>query len=149
MGLISSMRVSASALMAQRLRMDVVANNVANMNSTRAADGSDGPYRRQSVVFKAASAGSSFGDILGRASGGSAPAGVEVSSIHLDTAAPRKVHDPTHPDADADGYVLMPNIDVVTEMTDLVGANRAYEASVTVLNATKALAQAALQIGRR
>lgn len=147
MGLISSMRVSASALMAQRLRMDVVANNVANMNSTRAADGSDGPYRRQSVVFKEQRAGASFGDVLGRA--GSAPSGVQVSSIHLDTAAPRKVHDASHPDADADGYVLMPNIDVVTEMTDLVGANRAYEASVTVLNATKSLAMAALQIGRR
>ena len=148
MGLISSIRVSASALMAQRLRMDVVANNVANMNSTRAADGSDGPYRRQSVVFREQRAGSSFGAALGRATGNT-PAGVEVSSIHLDTAAPRKVHDPTHPDADTDGNVLMPNIDVVTEMTDLVGANRAYEASVTVLNATKSLAQAAMQIGRR
>jgi flagellar basal-body rod protein FlgC len=149
MGLISSMRVSASALMAQRLRMDVVANNVANMNSTRAADGSDGPYRRQSVVFKEQRAGASFGDLLGRASGASTPSGVQVSSIHLDTAAPKKVHDPSHPDADPEGYVLMPNIDVVTEMTDLVGANRAYEASVTVLNATKSLAMAALQIGRR
>lgn len=149
MGLISSMRVSASALMAQRLRMDVVANNVANMNSTRAADGSDGPYRRQSVVFREQRTGGSFRDLLGRAAGSSTSSGVEVSSIHLDTTAPRKVHDPTHPDADAEGYVLMPNIDVVTEMTDLVGANRAYEASVTVLNATKSLAQSALQIGRR
>ncbi len=149
MGLISSLRVSASALMAQRLRMDVVANNVANMNSTRAAEGSDGPYRRQSVVFREQRGGGSFRDLLGRAAGLNAPSGVEVASIHLDTTAPRKVHDPTHPDADPDGFVLMPNIDVVTEMTDLVGANRAYEASVTVLNATKSLAQSALQIGRR
>ena len=149
MGLIGTIRVSASALMAQRLRMDVVANNVANMNSTRAADGSGGPYRRQSVVFREQRAGGSFRDVFGRAAGSSASSGVEVSSIHLDTTAPRKVHDPTHPDADAEGYVLMPNIDVVTEMTDLVGANRAYEASVTVLNATKSMAQSALQIGRR
>lgn len=149
MGLISSLRVSASALMAQRLRMDIVANNVANMNSSRAADDPDGPYRRQSVVFREQRAGGSFRDALGRAAGGGAPSGVAVASIHLDTSAPRKVHDPTHPDADADGNVLMPNIDVVTEMTDLVDANRSYEASVTVLNATKSIAQAALQIGRR
>lgn len=149
MGLISSLRVSSSALMAQRLRMDLVANNVANMNSSRGADGSVGPYRRQTVRFREQVQGSSFSNVLGRASGASTPAGVEVASIQRDTAAPRKVHDPTHPDADENGDVLMPNIDIVTEMTDLVGANRAYEASVTVLNATKSLAQAALQIGRR
>lgn len=147
MGLINSMRISASALMAQRLRMDVVANNVANVNSTRGENGL--PYRRQSVVFRAQGAGSSFGDLLGRATGAGTPAGVEVAKIHEDTSAPRKVQDPTHPDADAEGYVYLPNIDVTTEMTDLVGASRAYQASVTVINATKAIAQSALDIGRR
>jgi len=147
MGLINSMRTSASALMAQRLRMDVIANNVANVNSTRGENGL--PYRRQSVVFRAQGAGSSFGDLLGRATGSGKPAGVEVAEIHQDTSAPRKVQDPTHPDADAEGYVYLPNIDVTTEMTDLVGASRAYQASVTVINATKAIAQSALDIGRR
>ena len=147
MGLINSLRTSASALMAQRLRMDVIANNVANVNSTRGEDGL--PYRRQSVLFRAQGATSSFGDILGRATGSSRPGGVEVASIHQDTSAPRTVQDPTHPDADAEGYVYLPNIDVTSEMTDLVGASRAYQASVTVINATKAIAQSALEIGRR
>lgn len=147
MGLISSLRVSTSALLAQRLRMDVVANNVANMESTRGTDG--GPYRRQSVVFREQRSGPSFSAALSQAGGERGGAGVEVASIYQDSAPPRKVHDPTHPDADAEGYVLMPNIDMVTEMTDLVGAQRAYEASVTVLNATKSLAQSALSIGRR
>jgi flagellar basal-body rod protein FlgC len=147
MGLMQSMRISASALMAQRLRMDVVANNVANMNTTRTADG--GPYRRQSVVFGEQGRDVAFRDFLGHARGaGRSGGGVEVERIHEDTTPPRRVHDPAHPDADAEGFVLLPNIDIVTEMTDLVGANRAYEASVTVLNATKALALSALRIGR-
>ncbi len=147
MGLFSSLRISASALGAQRLRMDVVANNVANVNSTRGPDG--GPYRRQSVVFREQQQGPAFRDLLGVAQDRTRGAGVEVTQIHRDTSPARRVHDPSHPDADADGYVLLPNIDVVTEMTDLVGASRAYEASVTVLNATKSLAQSALNIGRR
>jgi flagellar basal-body rod protein FlgC len=147
MGLFSSLRISASALAAQRLRMDVIANNVANMNSTRGADGS--VYRRQSVVFRAQGSNASFKDLLGRATGAAASgAGVEVRTIHEDTSAPRKVHDPSHPDADADGFIYLPNIDIVTEMTDLTGATRAYEASATVLNATKSIAQSALNIGR-
>lgn len=146
MGLFSSLRISASALAAQRLRMDVVANNVANMNSTRGADGA--VYRRQSVVFREQRQGPAFGDLLGTAMGRGAGAGVEVSSIHQDTSAPRRVHDPSHPDADQDGFIYLPNIDIVTEMTDLTSAGRAYEASATVLNATKALAQSALNIGR-
>jgi flagellar basal-body rod protein FlgC len=133
--------------MAQRLRMDVVANNVANVNSTRGEDGE--PYRRQSVVFRAQGTTSPFGDVLGRATGQSTAAGVQVARIHQDTSAPRKVQDPTHPDADEDGNIYLPNIDVTTEMTDLVSATRAYQASVTVLNATKAVAQSALDIGRR
>lgn len=146
MGLIQSLRVSASSLAAQRLRMDVVANNVANMNTTRGADG--GPYQRQSVMFAEAGREVPFRDVLGRARSQQSPGGVVVTGIQHDNAAPRRVHDPSHPDADAEGYVLLPNIDVVTEMTDLVGASRAYEASVTVLNATKSLAMSALGIGR-
>ena len=146
MGLMNSLRISASALAAQRLRMDLIANNVANTNTTNGPD--EAPYQRQSAVFRERSAQRPFGDFLGRARDASPAGGVEVSSIHVDTAAPREIFDPTHPDANADGYVLMPNIDIVTEMTDLAGAVRAYEATVTVLNATKALALNALNIGR-
>ena len=147
MGLIQSLRSSASALMAQRLRMDVVANNVANMNTSRTAAG--GPYRRQQVVFTEQGREIPFRDFLGHATGeGRSGGGVTVSAIVEDTTPPRRVHDPTHPDADDDGFVLLPNIDLVTEMTDLISASRAYEASVTVLNATKSLALSALRIGR-
>ncbi len=147
MGLLNSLRISASALMAQRLRMDVIANNVANMNTTRTASG--GPYRRQTVVFAERETETPFGDLLGRATGRqSGGGGVIVRAITEDNTPPRRIHDPSHPDADTDGFVLMPNINIVTEMTDLTGASRAYEASVTVLNATKAMALNALRIGR-
>ncbi|MGE3962143.1 MAG: flagellar basal body rod protein FlgC [Dehalococcoidia bacterium] len=146
MSIFSSLRISGSGLFAQRLRMDVIANNVANVNSTRGEDGE--PYRRQSVVFREQAAGASFDNILGRATSGNTAGGVEVTEIHRDTSAPRKVHDPTHPDADEEGYIYLPNVDVVTEMTDLVSATRAYQASTTVINATKSIAQSALNIGR-
>ena len=146
MGLLRSLQISGSALLAQRLRMDVIANNVANMNTTRTADG--GPYRHESVRFVEDQPGTPFRDILGRAANMARGGGVRVSAIVQDNTPPRRVHDPQHPDADANGDVLMPNVDVVTEMTDIVSARRAYEASVTVLNATKAMALRALDIGR-
>jgi flagellar basal-body rod protein FlgC len=146
MGLINSLRISASALSAQRLRMDLIANNVTNMNTTNGPDVD--PYKRQSVVFAEQGSTVPFGDFLGRARSSAPVGGVEVRAIHEDNSAPREVYDPSHPDSNAEGYVLMPNIDVVTEMTDLAGASRAYEATVTVLNATKALAMNALNIGR-
>lgn len=146
MSLFGSLKISASSLFAQRLRMDVISNNVANVNSTRGEDGQ--AYRRQSVVFREQTQGVAFGDLLGRATGSTTPGGVQVTEIHRDRSAPRKVHEPTHPDADAEGFIYLPNIDVVTEMTDLVSASRAYQASTTVINATKAIAQSALSIGR-
>lgn len=146
MSVFNSIKISASSLMAQRLRMDVIANNVANVDSTRGEDGL--AYRRQSVVFKEQTQTGGFSDLLGRASGRSAAGGVQVTEIYRDQSAPRKVHEPTHPDADEEGYIYLPNIDVVTEMTDLVSASRAYQASSTVINATKAIAQSALGIGR-
>ena len=146
MSIFGSLKIARSSLFAQRLRMDVIANNVANVNSTRGEDGQ--PYRRQSVVFREQGAAASFNNILGRATGMTEAGGVEVTEIHRDTSAPRKVHDPTHPDADEEGYIYLPNVDVVTEMTDLVSATRAYQASTTVINATKSIAQSALNIGR-
>jgi flagellar basal-body rod protein FlgC len=146
MSIFGSLKIAGSALYAQRLRMDVIANNVANVNSTRGEDGR--PYRRQSVVFREQTSGASFDNLLGRATGATEAGGVQVTDIHRDTSPPRKVHDPTHPDADEEGYIYLPNVDVVTEMTDLVSATRAYQASSTVINATKAIAQSALNIGR-
>lgn len=146
MALWDSLRISTSALAAQRVRMDTIANNVANMGTTRGADG--GPYRRQSVRLAERGQEVPFRDFLGRARANEPGNGVTVTAIHEDNSPPRRVFDPAHPDADGEGYVLLPNIDIVTEMTDLVGAQRAYEAAVTVLNATKSFALSALNIGR-
>ena len=147
MGFLGAIRTSASALSAERLRMDVIANNVANQDTTRTAAG--GPYRRQMVTFVAgqnAGPGSFLAALHGRMSAGD---GVRVGAITEDQGPARRVYDPQNPDADAEGFVLKPNINIVTEMTDLVSAQRAYEASVTVLNAIKAMALKALEIGRR
>jgi flagellar basal-body rod protein FlgC len=136
--------ISASALRAQRLRMDVIAANLANAQSTRTPEG--GPYRRRDVVLEALPQGESFDDMLGP---GAAPsAAVKVTRVVEDRRPPQLVFDPGHPDANAQGYVAMPNVNVVTEMVDLMAATRAYEANVAALNATKRVLEAALDIGR-
>jgi flagellar basal-body rod protein FlgC len=142
MGLFDALEVSASALTAERLRMDVTAENLANAQSTRGADG--GPYRRKEVVLAQAAPASSFGSRLEAAMAGGAqdapaPGGVEVAAVTEDTRPPRMVYDPGHPDADARGYVAMPNVDSVTEMVDLISSSRAYEANVTAMQASKQL----------
>jgi flagellar basal-body rod protein FlgC len=145
MSLINSIGISRSALQAERIRMDVVANNIANMNSTRTEEG--GPYRRQMVMFRAEDGTPNFSAVL--AGRPVEPAGgVAVDAVVEDSAPPRRVYEPTNPDADADGYVLYPDIDVATEMTDMLSASRAYQANVTVLNTVKGMAQKALEIGR-
>lgn len=142
------LKTAGSALTAQRLRMDVIASNLANAEATSTPDG--GPYKRERVVFAPM-----LRDSLNRLSGapgsvasGAAPGGVEVTGIVQDDAEPRLVFDPTHPDADADGFVAYPNIDLVTEMTDMLSASRSYEANITVVNVAKSMAQRALDIGR-
>jgi flagellar basal-body rod protein FlgC len=135
--------ISASGLRAQRLRMDVIAANLANAESTRTPEG--GPYRRRDVVLEARPAGDRFADMLGDASGSA----VRVSRVVSDTRPPRVVFDPGHPDADPQGYVAMPNVNVVSEMVDLMTASRAYEANVAALNATKRVLEATLAIGQR
>lgn len=147
-----ALETSASGLTAERLRMDVVANNIANANTTRTAEG--GPYRRQMVILGARP---SFAQALAEASG-QAPQvtdgadligrGVRVVQVVQDTRPFKLKYDPTHPDADANGYVRLPNVETVTEMVDLISATRAYEANVTALNAFKSMVTAALQIGR-
>jgi flagellar basal-body rod protein FlgC len=144
----SSFGISASALTAQRLRMDVISSNIANAETTRASvvDGKAVPYRRKLVVLETAQA-DSFSNILdSKMSGGSQ--GVKVKSIIEDTSPLKPVYNPSHPDADVDGYVYMPNVDLTKEMVDMLSASRSYEANVTMLNASKAMVGKALEIGR-
>ncbi len=150
MRLFSSFEISGSGLTAQRLRMDVVANNIANVNTTRTAEG--GPYKRQRVVFEPRREEAQFllplsPDARKRAaaSGGS---GVRVVGVSSDPSTPKTIYDPGHPDADSRGYVAMPNIQLVNEMVDMISATRAYEANVTAINSAKAMANKALEIGR-
>ena len=146
-----SLSVSASGLTAERLRLDVISNNIANVSTTRTANGG-GPYRRQQAVFSAKGGGDSFASVLSTARGGARKSlgnGVEVTSIAPDYSKDFKViHDPSHPDADASGNVRLPNVEPVTEMVDMMSASRAYEAGVTAVNAAKQMEQKALEIGR-
>ncbi len=149
-GIFSVFRATASALTAQRLRMDVISNNIANAETTRTEGG--GPYKRQEVVFVAKPGDTSFASRLAVASKKNIEQpgrGVEVSAIVTDDSPGNKVYDPTHPDADAEGFVTYPNVNVVTEMTDMLSATRSYEANVTVFNALKSIALKALEIGNK
>lgn len=147
MGLFRAMEASASALTAQRFRMDLIANNIANINTTRTAEGE--PYRRK--VTTQAERRESFQDVLDRASGkpvSASGAGVVITSVTEDPAPYKVKYDPGHPEADANGNVQMPNVDLLTEITDMMVASRVYEANVTAFNASKAMVQRALEIGR-
>lgn len=138
MGIFTTMDISASGLSAQRARMDAIANNIANASTTRTPEG--GPYRRQEAVFA---------EHLEEAGIGPARvAGVETPEIVADGQAPRMVYDPGHPDANPQGYVAMPNVNIVREMTDMITATRAYEANVTAMNASKSMVTKALELGR-
>jgi len=136
MGLFGSLDISASALSAERLRMDVTAENLANAQSTRTAGG--GPYRRKEVVTEATGDNGFAGALASaRASGGGPQGGVRVSGVVEDQTPNRLVYDPSHPDANAQGYVSMPNVNPVTEMVDLITASRSYEANVTAMQTSK------------
>lgn len=144
MGMFSAIDASASGLTAERLRMDVISNNIANANTTRTADG--GPYRRQMVIFSPRASVSPFGKLLENEL--DTGAGVRVVGIVKDQSPLKMVYDPHHPDANKDGYVAMPNVNIVAEMVDMITATRAYEANVTAVNAAKSMASKALEIGR-
>jgi flagellar basal-body rod protein FlgC len=131
------MRISGSALTAQRLRMDVVAGNIANADTTR-VNGQRQPYQRQQVVFQPLAPAN-----------GSGGEGLQVAAVTTDQSAPRQVYDPTNADADPNtGLVAYPNIDTTTEMTDMLSASRAYEANVTVLDSLKQMAQRSIDLGK-
>ena len=147
MSLFSAMNVSASGMTAQRLRMDIVSQNIANVGTTRGKNGEG--YTRQLVVMQEKTP-RSFAAALGSAMNRhDCPGGVKVTEIIKDTESEyTKKYDPGHPDADADGYVTYSNVNTVSEMTDLIDASRAYEANVTAFNAAKSMALAGLEVGK-
>ena len=148
MSMFGGMEISASALTAQRLRLNVTAENLANAQTTQTADGS--PYRRKEVTLQAVPNGG-FGAQLSKAMGGGsgvAPGGVQATAITEDETDGKLVYDPSHPDANEQGYVRMPNVDTVTEMVDLIDAQRAYEANVTAMSASKQMFAKTLEILR-
>ncbi|MFD1952681.1 flagellar basal body rod protein FlgC [Paenibacillus thailandensis] len=140
--------ISASALTAQRLRMDVISSNIANAETTRAtyANGTYEPYKRKMVVFEPASR-QSFSSMLDKQLNGIG--GLKVAKIEEDQEPFKLVYNPSHPDADASGYVRMPNVDITKEMVDMISASRSYEANVTAINASKAMFVKALEIGSK
>lgn len=151
MSMFGGIDAAASGLTAERLRMDVISNNIANVNSTRTVNG--GPFKRKYVIFQPREAEkNSFSAMLEGAmnKGGKNGAGDGVRAIGIgtDDSMGKLVYDPGHPDANADGYVELPNVDIVTEMVDMITASRAYEANVTTINAAKSMAQQALNISK-
>ena len=150
MSMFSAFNVNASGMTAQRLRMDTIAENVANANTTRTENGT--PYVRKIVSFatKGADRSSSFHKVLKGATEAYVGQGVKVSGIYKDTESQMNmVYDPSHPDADENGYVTYPNVNIITEMTNLIDASRAYEANATAFNASKSMAQQGLQLSQR
>ena len=155
MAFLSSMNITASGLTAQQLRLDVISENISNINTTRTENG-DEAYRRKMIVLEAEDGRDTFRDILARTAGGmqlptgavSNSGGVRVSAIVEDESEFKLQYDPTHPDANEEGYVEMPNIDLVKEMTDAMAATQAYSANVTAFNTLKTVATKALEIGK-
>ena len=153
MSMFSAFNINASGMTAQRYRMDIISENVANANTTRTADGT--PYRRKVVVFEEKAGRNTFGSALANAtdklsgSGKFSGQGVKVTGVYGDFETEmNKVYDPSHPDADEDGYVTYPNVNIITEMTNMIDASRAYEANSTAFSASKSMALQGLEIGK-
>ncbi len=151
MGMFSTLDIGGSGLTAQRLRLDVIANNIANSTTTRTTEG--GPFQRSRVVLRPIDDSLTFKsyllpDELKKKTG----EGVRVLKIEKDEKPPRMVYDPTHPDAIQSGkwkgYVMMPNVNIVEEMVDMIAANRSYEANVTVINSARQIFEKALSLGK-
>lgn len=143
MDIFTTFAISSSAMKAQKTRLDTVSSNLANAETTATPEG--GPYKKKSVYFQ--SKPMDFREHLDSALQSSAQ-GVEVTQILEDQDPPRQVYNPAHPDAGDDGYVAMPNVDVLKEMVDMMSATRSYQANVTAIQAAKRMAQKALEIGR-
>jgi flagellar basal-body rod protein FlgC len=145
MDLYDALRTSSSGLAAQRLRMNLISANLANVNTTRTPEG--GPYRRKEVVFAAKPPAGSFRDML-RARQAGQPSEVQAVQIIDDNRAAVMKYDPQHPDADDQGYVALPNVNVMEEMVNMISATRSFEANVTAVKAAKDMALKALEIGK-
>lgn len=145
MDFFSSMNVSSSALTAERTRMNLISGNLANANTTRTPEG--GPYKRKDAVFSATPIEKPFSRALNGATGQQVRQ-VQVSGIVEDQNPPRLQYDPSHPDADPQGYVAMPNVNVIEEMADMLTASRAYEANITAVQAAKNMALKTLEISK-
>ena len=146
MGLFQSFNISASGMTAERFRTDIIAENIANVNSTSTPDG--GPYRRKIVTFSEREV-TPFSQFYSASKNALVGNGVKVTKVKEDYETDFiKEYDPSHPDADENGYVSYPNVNTVTEMTNLIDATRAYEANTTAFNASKAMAEKGLSIGR-
>jgi flagellar basal-body rod protein FlgC len=137
MGMFDALRIAASGMAAERLRLDVTSANLANANTTRGVNGQ--PYQRQEVVLQAAGGAQSFDSVL---------QGVQVAGIVNDPSPGRRVYDPGHPDADPQGYVTLPNVNSVTEMTDLITETRSYQANTQALQMAKSLYTKTLEVLR-
>lgn len=146
MGYFSSLDVSASGMSAQRMRMDLISQNIANANTTKTEDGT--PYRRQTLLL-GTNATNPFSKYLSGTTSGALDDGkVKIQGIVEDKSDFRKVYEPDNPEADEEGYVSYPNVDIVTEMVDMISASRSYEANVTASTASKNMAMQALNIGK-
>ncbi|MEO0336252.1 MAG: flagellar basal body rod protein FlgC [Pseudomonadota bacterium] len=141
----TGLRVSSSGLSAQRLRMNTISSNIANINTTETPEG--GPYRRKDVVFEAIPDARDFGEILTSAPDRNTQR-VQVTDVLVDRKAPIMKYEPNHPNANEEGYVAYPNINLMEEMTNMIQATRSYEANVSAMQATKDMAMRALEIGR-
>ncbi len=145
MGFLDGLKISSSALTAERIRMNVISSNLANANTTRTEEG--GPYKRKDVLFSARNSGIEF-DSLMRTAFDPALKEVNVDGIVEDQKAPKMVYNPNHPDADAKGYVAMPNISVMEEMVNMITSNRSFESNTQAIQATKSMATTAIGIGK-
>lgn len=143
---VTGFRISSSGMAAQRMRMNTISSNMANINTTRTPEG--GPYRRKDVVFESMPEVKNFGEILGVNSPQADMQRVQVTDVISDRKAPMLKYEPDHPDANAEGYVAYPNINMMEEMTNMIQATRAYEANVQALQSSKDMAMSALEIGR-
>ena len=157
MAFMNTINIIGSGLTAQQLRLDIVSENVTNSQTTRVENG-EGAYRRKMVVFEAVSGRNSFREALARAASGMSPepntvvnptaGGVRVTEIVEDDSPMRMVYDPTHPDADEQGYLELPNVDMVLEIADAMAASRAFDSNVTAFNTLKSVISSGLEIGR-
>ena len=143
---ITGMRISSSGMAAQRMRLNTISSNLANINTTQTPEG--GPYRRKDVVFEAMPDAKSFGEIFSSGDPKGQMQRVQVVDVISDTKAPLMKFQPNHPDANPEGFVAYPNINMMEEMTNMIQASRAYEANVTAMQASKDMALSALEIGR-